>query len=275
MARIRTREVADGVHVVLGSGAMPNAAFVDGAGEGAVVVDSLYSPLYARELMSELRARTGADVLALVNTHHHPDHTFGNAAIPTDRIIAHSNARARLEELGDAFVDVIRERRPDLAAELEGVTLRLPTETFDDRLELRLAGMTLDLRHPGVTAHTAGDITIRIPERDTILVGDLVSNGVVPVIRDGDLQGQRQALVELRQAPLGTVVPGHGEVGGSELLTQQLEFIDDVLRITAEVLRNGGTVDEASAGAAHHFEDLLLAEQRIGDWVRQAAISGD
>lgn len=275
MPRTRIDEVADGIFAVLGEGGMPNAAFVGGAGDGVIVVDSRFTPKYAEEMMSGMRMRTDDDVLALLNTHFHCDHVFGNAVIPTDRIVSHERASEKLAQLGEGYVELIRKNRPDLAEELVGTQLRLPTETFEDRIEFSLGAQTLDVRHPGVTAHTDGDITVRVPESKTLIAGDLVFNSIVPVQRDGEISGLRQALVGLSEDNFDIVIPGHGEVGGSELIDQQVAFIDAVIALTTDVLENGGEPTVAIEKATVEFGDLLYAKERIGDWVNQAAALHD
>lgn len=269
--RTRFVQVADGVHAVLGTGGMPNAVCIDGGSDGIVVVDSRFTPRYAREMIDELRLVSGEAVRALINTHHHSDHVLGNSAIPTDRIIAHRNARLRLAEGGQGCIDTVRQRRPDLADELEGVTLRLPTETITGGLELSMGGLTIDVRHPGRTAHTDGDLVVHIPEAGVLIAADLVFNGVAPVMRDGDIDGLRLTLEELRQDRYDVVVPGHGELGGPELIDRQLGFVETVTEVTERTLDAGGSIDDAVRAAVEATGHLLFAEQRVGESVRLVA----
>jgi cyclase len=59
---------------------------------GVVVVDSCYLPSSAREDIAQIRQWTDKPVRYLLNTHHHGDHSFGNAshadAFPAITIIA-------------------------------------------------------------------------------------------------------------------------------------------------------------------------------------------
>lgn len=271
MTRTNVQVVADHTFAVLGSNGMPNAAFVTWPGEGVIVVDSRFTPAYAEEMMEEIRAVTSDDVIALINTHFHCDHVLGNRVIPTDRIISHDSAKQELERRGDDYVEMVRRSRPDLADELVGVSLHLPTETFDDRVELRLGELALDLVHPGVTAHTDGDVWIGVDQSATLIAGDLVFNGIVPVLRDGDISGLRRALSDLAEKPFKTVIPGHGQAGGPELVVQQIEFIDAVIEVTEGVIQNGGSVNQAIECAVDEFSDLMFAERRLADWVQQAS----
>lgn len=271
--RTRFVEVAPDVYAVLGSNGMPNAVCIDGGDDGVVIVDSLFTPRYATEMMSALREVTDAPVKALINTHFHCDHTFGNTAIPTDRIIAHERALAELQRRGQDYVAELSGRRPDLAPELVdiGVRVRYPTETFgDEGMTLRAGEMTLELRFHGELAHTDHDVTVFIPEREVLIAADLVVEGVALFMHEGELYGLRNVLNNLSREGVRTIVPGHGEVGGVELIDDNLRQIAEIVAVTERVIAEGG--DEAAARQAglEHFADLPFCRQRVPDSMGQA-----
>ena len=269
--RLKIEQVADGVHAVCGSNGMPNAAFVEADEDGVIIVDSLFTPVYAEEMVEGVHAITDAPVMAMLNTHFHCDHVFGNPAIPTERIIAHERCLQRLEGLGDGYVELIRNARTDLRDELEGVRLRLPTETVgDDGLALSVGGMRLEIRYAGRTAHTDHDLHVRIPERGVLLAADLIFHGVAPVMRDGDLLGLRTSLEELRDEHHEVVVPGHGEVGGPELFDRQLEFIDIVMESADKAVNAGAGAEHAAELALERLGGLIFARERIIESTQQA-----
>jgi cyclase len=272
---VRTRfvEVAPDVYAVLGQNGMPNAVCVDGGDDGVIVVDSLFTPRYATEMMESLRGVTDAPVKALVNTHFHCDHTFGNTAIPTDRIVAHERALAELERRGQDYVAELSGRRPDLAPELVdiGVRVRYPTETIGDAgTTLRVGDLTLEIRYHGALAHTDHDLTVFIPERGVLIAADLVVEGVALFMHDGELFGLRDVLQRIPRDGVEIVIPGHGEVGGVELIDDNLRQIEEIVAVTERVIAEGG--DEAAARQAglEHFADLPFARQRVPDSMGQA-----
>ncbi len=90
-------EVADRVWVGRYEPCAVNVTVVDGEA-GRVVVDTRGTAEEGRELARDL-ARLGArDVVAVLNTHAHFDHTFGNVAFPGVAIWGH---RRVAELLGD------------------------------------------------------------------------------------------------------------------------------------------------------------------------------
>jgi cyclase len=259
--------LAPGVYAYLGEHGMPNAVTVEGR-DGVVVIDSLFTPRHAARMIEALRATTDKPVVALVNTHFHGDHVFGNSAIPTDRIIAHRSAHERLATGGDAYRELLCGVRPDLAPEIGDLEFVLPTELIDDRLTLDLGDVRLDIRHAGRHAHTTGDLVVKLPSHGILVASDLVFNGILPVARDGDLDGWIAVLAEQRDTFTGdVVVPGHGAVGGRELFDRQIDVLRGVIEKVTAVLREGGSRDEARAAALTAVGALLHADERIDAYV--------
>lgn len=252
-------QVADGVHAFLGTGGMPNAVCVIG-GESAVVIDTLFTPRHARQMRAAFRETTDLPLLAVVNTHFHGDHIFGNAEFEVDRVIAHTFTREHLARSGSDYVELLGRIRPDLAPEWPADVIRLPTEVITDRLVLDLGGLHVHLLHHGRTAHTGGDLVAVIPERRVLVASDLVFNGIVPVMRDGDLRGLEATLGELRDdESYDVVVPGHGGLGGRELVETQRAFAARLLEICGQA----GNPADAERAAFDDFGDLMFADERL------------
>lgn len=263
---VHRREVADGVLVYEGEHGMPNAVALLGT-ERLVVVDSLFTPRHARAMLADLGTVTSMPVEALVNTHFHGDHTLGNGVIPTDRIIAARQVREHLTAHGADYLELLCCVRPDLKPEIEDVEWVLPTEEIDAPTDLDLGGITAQLRPVGVPAHTDADLYIIVPERRVLIAADLIFNGVLPVARDSDLTGLRRTLRELQLLDVGIVVPGHGPVGGPELIDRQLAVLDDVSAAVRAAHADGADIDGVTAAALASVAGLLHADERIAPYV--------
>jgi glyoxylase-like metal-dependent hydrolase (beta-lactamase superfamily II) len=106
--------VADGVYAAIGkNGAYCNAAVVINK-EDVLVVDTHLRPLWARDLIAQIKGITPKPVRYVVNTHWHPDHVQGNEAYvnvfgPTVEYLAQHNTRD----------DMIHKAIPSIQEELQ------------------------------------------------------------------------------------------------------------------------------------------------------------
>lgn len=185
--------------VVLGQ--IVNASVVRTA-QGAVVIDTSSTPETAQEVYAE--ATRQGQVLFVINTHEHGDHLAGNALFACPVI---SSRKAREEMLGKAA----------LAA------TALPTITFDSRMDL-FVGERVELTHFG--GHCPGASVVFFPERELLFVGDLVFNRRIPYMGMADFAAWIEALSALEKWNATVVVPGHGPVGGKEILTEQRRWLE-------------------------------------------------
>jgi cyclase len=113
---------------------------------------------------------------------------------------------------------------PELVREPRAV---LPTIVFDDRLIVHVGGTAVELIHVG--GHCA-DLTVAyVPSRRVLFASDDVVNGKEAYVGDGDLVTWIDALRRLRERPVELVVPGHGPVGGPELLEAQIQQLEGLL----------------------------------------------
>ncbi|MCB5181024.1 MBL fold metallo-hydrolase [Streptomyces antimicrobicus] len=211
----RLVEVADGVHAYLqphGGWCLNNAGLVVGAGGACTLVDTAATEDRARTLRAHVLARTGRPPRTLVNTHFHGDHTFGNSRFPEAVVVAHESARAAMTAAGLHLTSLWPEVR---WGELE---VALPDLTFTDTLTLWTGGIRIELLHLGPAAHTTNDIAVWLPEQRVLFTGDVVMSGITPFCLMGSVSGSLAALDRLRALDPLVVVPGHGPLGGPELL---------------------------------------------------------
>jgi cyclase len=161
---------------------------------GLIVVDDKFA-IQAADVLAQVKRVSQMPVKYLLNTHHHADHSGGNAnvrdALGVD-IIAHKNIREnflRLKQPGE------------------------PNITFADESIIYLGGAEVQLRWFG-RGHTNGDTVIYFPDLKTVHTGDLIIDGM-PVI---DYPGGGSAIEfistidKLLTLDFDTMIPGHGQL---------------------------------------------------------------
>ena len=133
-----------------------------GGAAGLAVIDTRANHRLADELRDDLRQLSG-EVIAVVNTHGHWDHVFGNARFAPLPIWGHVRcvdfiaatgeaARARLIESDAGDADAFRE-----------VVLTPPTEVFETSATLDLGDRQVELRYLG-RGHTDNDVVVVVPD---------------------------------------------------------------------------------------------------------------
>ncbi|MEV0810865.1 MBL fold metallo-hydrolase [Micromonospora sp. NPDC050200] len=265
---LRFVEVADRVHVLREPLLDVNVTLVVGDGE-ALLVDSLSSAGQAAELAAAARVVTGHP-WTVVNTHHHYDHCFGNAALAADPprpVYAHELAAAALRERPDALrreaYEELRDERPELAAEVAGTALLAPTHTVHTEAVLDVGGRRVVLRHPG-RGHTDADLVVHVPDADVLVAGDLVEQSGPPAFEDSYPLQWPDALAELLRltTPATVVVPGHGDPVDAEFVRAQHRQLVELAWLIRAAHTGGAPPERVAADAPFGARPGLIAARR-------------
>jgi glyoxylase-like metal-dependent hydrolase (beta-lactamase superfamily II) len=234
VADVEPDEVAPGVHVIPDGRVplVPNIGIVAAERE-ALVVDTGMGPKNGRRVLEKARALTDKP-LVLTITHFHPEHGFGAHEFSEARIVYNRTQREELAEKGASYLDMFRSFGDAVAEQLSGVELVDPDEVYDGELTLDLGSTTVELHEFGV-AHTRGDQVVFLPEQGVLFTGDLVETRLFPIFPwfppdDADVNGSKwiEVLGRLEALEPDVVVPGHGEVGGPDLIGQVRAYLEDV-----------------------------------------------
>lgn len=254
------QQVGDGVHAWVqpdGGWCLNNAGIVVDGGESAVV-DTAATLDRALGLSRSVRRLTPAPPRTVVNTHFHGDHTFGNCVFTPDAlVVAHERTRTAMAEAGLHLTTLW----PEVC--WGDISLELPDLTYSERMTLHVGDTPVELLYPG-PAHTTDDSLVWLPEQRVLFTGDLVMSGVTPFIAMGSLSGSLDALARMRALGAVTIVPGHGPVGGPELLDAAESYLL-WLRELARGARAAGLkpLDAAREADLGGFAELLDAERLV------------
>ena len=177
------------------------------------MVDTGGSVTVGQRLLLAVHAITDKPVRYVINTHEHPDHVFGNAAMPSGAtFVGHHNLPAELAKRGPYYLRSYREQLGEAA--IAAVRIIPPTLLVDTETTLDLGGRRLRLTAWSPAAHTDCDLTVLDETTGVLFAGDLVFLQHVPVV-DGSLTGWLSIMPRLAQIPATIVVPGHGRLVGA------------------------------------------------------------
>ena len=213
------RKLRDNVLVIWEDGSSTSTLLL-GKDCGALIDSSLF-PEKARKL-KKFASDLGSPIRYVVNTHYHPDHTFGNSAFEDSDIIASLKTKEAMENMDYEYITRVWGEE---ISKMEHLVI--PNVTFEDEKRFNLCGFKMFLKTLG--GHTP-DSTVAFLEREGILVaGDLVFNGYhAEITHDSDLGAWLDALNWIRRASPFFVVPGHGEPSGLGIVSQMRSYIKKI-----------------------------------------------
>jgi glyoxylase-like metal-dependent hydrolase (beta-lactamase superfamily II) len=194
-AKLSTVKLKDDLYVIHNDFVPGNTTALI-TGEGVILVDDKFEVDH-NNIMSELKKITDKPVKYVINTHHHADHSGGNA---------------KMQEM-NAQVVASEEARENM---VDGKQPGLPVITFEHDTRIHLGGKDVRLYHYG-RAHTNGDIVVYFPADRALAAGDMFTFGNdVPELIDysggGSAKEWPKTLDSALQLDFDTVVPGHGVV---------------------------------------------------------------
>jgi len=228
------------------AGDIANAGFIVGT-RCVAVVDTGGSYAVGRALRQAIRRQTPLPVCAVVNTHGHPDHVFGNAAFTADRpeFIGHARLAEALQRRAPNYLNALNRDLGDVA---EGTTIVTPTRTVATTDELDLGGRVLTLT-AWRTAHTDSDLTVFDRASGTLWLGDLLFVGHVPVV-DGNLRGFLATIEELATIDAKIVVPGHGRAAAwPGALGPEQRYLEALATDVRAAIKAGRTLPQTLAAS--------------------------
>ncbi len=217
---------------------------------GPVVIDTRSTAGQAREILADLRALTALPVAAVIDTHHHFDHAFGNAVFRPAPIWGHTRCAERILATSAADIARIAAENPRIAAELAEVVLDPPDRTFAEGASVELGGRVIELRHLG-RGHTDDDIVIVVPDAEVLFAGDLLENGAPPYFGDGYPLDWPATLRAVRPLVRGAVVPGHGDVAGLAFVDRSIVQITLIAELAGRVAAGELDLDRAIAAGPY------------------------
>ncbi|MEZ5274333.1 MAG: MBL fold metallo-hydrolase [Ilumatobacteraceae bacterium] len=234
-------ELGDACYAYLqpdGSWGWSNAGLVVGDG-ASLLVDTLFDLKLTAEMLQAMQHATRvAPIATAVNTHANGDHCYGNQLLDGAEIIASAATAHEMTEVPPAMLAALNGAEGPVgelfrhffgAFQFDGIDLRLPSRTFEGRLDVEVGGRLVELIEVG-PAHTQGDTIAVVPDAKTVYTGDILFIGGTPIVWAGPLANWVAACDLMLGMDVETVVPGHGPVtdkAGVAAVRDYLAFVDE------------------------------------------------
>ncbi len=230
-----------------GSWGWSNAGLICDSGQ-SLLVDTLFDVPLTQTMLSAMRRaepKAAANIKSLVNTHANGDHYNGNecvegaeiiasracaeqmAADPPSRLAAMQANAASMGLPGKFFAEVFA------PFDFSGVTLTLPTRTFENDLSFQAGNKRIELNNVG-PAHTAGDTLVYVPADKLLFTGDILFIDGTPVMWEGPVSNWIGACDRILAMEVEVIVPGHGPITdkrGVRAVKAYLEYITAEARV--------------------------------------------
>lgn len=236
---------------------VPNIGIVAGT-DSVLVIDTGMGPANGIAVLAAAKKIAGDRRLVLTLTHFHPEHGFGAQAFKGQAEIFYNIAqRDELAEKGEAYLGMFRTFGPHVAKTLENTEIVMPDRIYEGATgEIDLGGRTVEFRNWGLT-HTKGDQVAWLPHERILFTGDLAEERIFPIFPwfppdDADLDAARwvEVLRELEDLDPAIVVPGHGDIGGKEILSTVRAYMLDLGGRVGELQKAGKDIDQILASLA-------------------------
>jgi glyoxylase-like metal-dependent hydrolase (beta-lactamase superfamily II) len=236
-----------------------------------LVIDGNF-PSGALEVIPKIKSATDQPIRFAFDTHHHGDHAYGNqiwlehGATP----VAHAGVLEEMRKYETGHFGGLPGRWEDTAKNRKDVAatkLKPPTLLFNKDLVFDDGKHRVELLHFGV-AHTRGDGFAWLPKERILFTGDACVNGPYNFMGDGDSGEWVKTLEAARKLRPRLVCPGHGPMGGSEVLDNQIAYFVALRGEVKKLVDEGMKAEEIKASAAL-IREKLRKQENIAIYVGQ------
>lgn len=218
-SEIEIREIRPGIWVHTsyytypGGLRFPSNGLIVREGDGLLLVDTAWGELRSVELLDRIEREIGLPVRRAIVTHAHYDRIAGVDALERNEVevLAHPMVQKLTAAQGTPVPD---DTLAGLAA--PGAAVRIGS---------------VEVFYPGA-GHAPNNLMVWVPEQHVLFGGCAVrssSSAFLGNLADADVASWPEAIrrAQARYPEAEVVVPGHGDVGGPELLRHTLRLLEE------------------------------------------------
>ncbi|MFH1672469.1 MAG: MBL fold metallo-hydrolase [Pseudomonadota bacterium] len=208
-----------------------NAGFIISP-NGVVVIDTCWTLQEASWMYQQIRSVTEKNIIYVINTHHHPDHVFGNQIFQAPVIASKSCFEYMRSLMKTEWTIESLKKNPHSPAidTIEGLRIVLPEVVFHSRMTLNLTDLELEIVELG--GHSLDSTIVYLPKEKILFASDLLFVDRYPTMRSGNFKDWINSLEYLKKLDANVIVPGHGRLCGIEEVQSEQDYLIDLeLRI--------------------------------------------
>jgi glyoxylase-like metal-dependent hydrolase (beta-lactamase superfamily II) len=202
--------------------------------DGILMIDSQFGRLTPK-IIDAVKKLSNKEITFLANTHHHGDHTGGNANVSKlgAHILAHDNVYKRIKA---------NKRQSDDY---------LPVITFNDKMNIHFNDDAILVFHVE-NAHTNGDALYYFTQSNVLHTGDTYFNRRYPYIDlksggsvDGYIKAIKRSLMVIDEDT--KIIPGHGNLSNKTEYLSFLNMMEDLKTLIQNEITSGKTQEDVVA----------------------------
>lgn len=200
-------------------------------GMEAIVYDTMTTRQQAQWVKDYL-INFGVKKFHVVLSHWHLDHIVGTELYFNENIIGHMATREKLIEHRSAIESGTLWGPP-------GVPVVLPNITYQDRMDLYLNGLKVELHNFNI--HSQDATILYLPSEELILAGDTLEDTLTYISAPGDLPTHLSELQRLKTLRFQKILPNHGH---PEIISRggyEKSFIDATIEYLTQMLARVNT----------------------------------
>jgi len=203
--------------------------------DGIVVIDAQF-PDTAPHLIADLKQKSTAPFLYLLNTHHHGDHSSGNIAFKgiAEHVFAHQNSLTNQKNVAEKNNNMDKQLLPDM--------------TFTTDYKFKIGDEKIKADYYGA-GHTNGDAVYFFEEANIMHTGDLMFNKRHPFVDRSAGANMASWIKDLdkviKKADKNTIIifghslnPGE-ETGNKEDVKKFQDYLGKVLAFAESEIKKG------------------------------------
>jgi glyoxylase-like metal-dependent hydrolase (beta-lactamase superfamily II) len=222
-----------------------------------LVVDANF-PKGAKIIMERIAETSDKPVKVVFDTHHHSDHSYGNQLWADQGALLVAQERV-VEQMKMFEPDEWNWRAKD-RPDMQMTNHKMPSVLFKENMWFDDGEQRAELHFFGA-GHTQGDGYVWLPKQKILFTGDGCVNGPFNYLGNASVASWIETLERVKQLGAEIVCPGHGPVGGKEIVVDQQRFLKELYSRVKALHDAGKTSAEAKAAISGIYDELKSISQ--------------